>query len=165
MHLVDGIPFGRPPQRRPIRRPMVNIPPRIRETSESGSDTDDAEENLPALEGRRRRETHNSILIEEIGWQRLLDADFGGDDSHDEDFEPVDDSDDDDDEDEEQVVEPDGDQHAEEDENNEQMGEKTQQGAENRSRPNKRSSSRRALSREFHSAVPTSNHYRLQMTT
>ena len=113
-----------------------------------------------------------SIPIEEIGRQLLLDADFGADDSHDEDFEPTEDSDDDDDvydeddnQDEEQEAEPDGDQHAEEDEDNEPVGGQAQHDTGDRSRPNKRSSSRRELSREFHSVVPTSNHYHLQKMT
>ncbi|KAI0871513.1 hypothetical protein GGS24DRAFT_471291 [Hypoxylon argillaceum] len=91
-HLIDGVPFGRPPLRTPTGRPITHIPPRKRARLTFTQQDDEDSDQHPGTEG--------SSLALTLANQELHEADDSEDEDHDVDYmDPVgDDGDDDDDE-------------------------------------------------------------------
>jgi hypothetical protein len=149
-HLVDGIAFGRPLLRRPIDRPVVNIPPRKRQRI-TYTEAEDDDESLLALVDRVPLEEGALEHNEDGNRQLVLHADFEDDDSEDdEDFAP------DEDDEEEEDVESYGEQQAEneaEDDENDAIG---QGDSEDMISLDDEHTSPRAMFRKLHSAFPTS---------
>ena len=99
-HLMDGLAFGRPLLKKPVDRPAVKIPPRKRQrlADDDLGNGDEIDEGIAAQEWRQLLKVDDSEYCAESNQQLLLDAQFGDEESEDdEDFAPGEDDEDDND--------------------------------------------------------------------
>ncbi|KIN05719.1 hypothetical protein OIDMADRAFT_49234 [Oidiodendron maius Zn] len=164
-HLMDGLAFGRPLLKKPVDRPAVKIPPRKRQrlADDDMGNGDEIDEGIAAQEWRQRLKVDDSDYRAESNQQLLLDAQFGDEESEDdEDFAPGEDDEDDNDGDSsddyevDREAESDREEDIEDDEDCNQLEIRSLDDVEIGSPHNDLPKSPKASLHELHAAFPTS---------
>ena len=162
-HLMDGLAFGRPLLKKPVDRPAVKIPPRKRQRLADDDMGNGDDEGIAAYEWRQLLKVDDSEYRADSNQQLLLDAQFGDEESEDdEDFAPGEDDEDDNDGDTsddyevDREAESDREEDIEDEEDHNQLEIRSLDDVEIGSPHNELPKSPKASLHELHAAFPTS---------